>query len=145
MIQDFIKTNSLDARVISFDSDTSFQTAVKGAHVSDFAAVKAVPFMDNKVNIYVLISPVGEEVTPLDAMDVFDDVTLEEIMEDDVLKLTGFNKKHFPPIGVFGVKVGFHLALVKQKVFIFCLNPREYLVISRDSINKAIELNEPLI
>ncbi len=145
MINDFIKANSLDARVMSFASITSFDTAIKQAHVSDFAAVKAIPFFSKKLGVHVLISPVGEEATEDDAMDAFDINGLEKMVDDDVLKLTGFDKKYFPPIGVYGVKVGFHLNLEKQKVFLFCLNPREYIVISRESIIKSVELSEPLI
>ncbi len=145
MISDFIKINSLDARVISFNSDTSFETAIKQAHVSDFAAARAVPFVDKKFDLFVLISPIGVKENAEDAMDAFDLNNLESLGEDDVLKLTGFSKKNFPPIGVYGAKVGFHLDFGKQNVFVFCLNPREYLVISRDSITKACELSEPLI
>jgi hypothetical protein len=145
MINDFIKANSLDARVITFPSVTSFETAIKQAHVSDFAAVKAIPFFSKKQGVFVLVSPVGAKANEDDAMDAFDMTGLEEMVDDDVIKLTGFDKKYFPPIGVYGVKVGFHLDLAKQKVFVFCLNSHEYLVISRESIIKSVELSEPLI
>lgn len=144
MISDFIEANNLGARVLSFPSDCSLAHALKAAHLSENSAAKAVPFVDEKMDFFVVIAAESEAVLVVDAEELFG-VPLEVAVDNEVLKITGFERKFFPPIGVFGVKVAFHNSILKQKTLLFCLSPREYLIISKGDIEKSVEINDPLI
>lgn len=144
MIKDFIEANALGARVLSFPSDSSIIHALHVAHLPEHAAAKAVPFVDKKMNFCVVIAGIDESIVAVDASVLFG-VVLCEVDDNEVFTLTGFEKKHFPPIAVFGTRIAFHSSISKQKVLLFCLNPREYLLISKEDILHAAEINESLI
>ena len=144
MILDFIEVNGLKARIISFPSDTSFSHAAKTTHLSDGACAKAVVFVDGKMDFYAVIASIGTSVGVGSAKKLFG-VSLSEPSEGDVLSLTGFEKNYFPPLAVFGLKIVFHSSSDEKKTLLFCLSPREYLIISKEELLESSKLSEELI
>lgn len=141
MIQDFINANSLDAQIIKFPSDVIIDKVLSEAKLNISSYAKALPFVNEKMNFFVVISIANEKITIEDAEDLFDE-NLDEIDSGEVFKLTGFEKNAFPPISILGVKIEFTKEANKQKKLVFALSPREYLVIDVESIKKAQELSD---
>ena len=141
MIQDFIDSNCLDAKIFKFPSDVSITKALSAAKLNISSYAKASAFVNDKMDFFVVISIANEKVTIADAEELFNK-NLDEIDEGEVLKLTGFEKDYFPPISVFGAKVSFTKEVKKQDKLLFELSPREYLVIEVSSIIKGQELSD---
>jgi prolyl-tRNA editing enzyme YbaK/EbsC (Cys-tRNA(Pro) deacylase) len=141
MIQDFITSNELNAQILKFHSDVSVDKALSVAKLNISAYAKASPFVNEKMDFFVVLSIASEKVNIEIAEDLFDE-NLEEIDANEVLKLTGFEKNNFPPISIFGAKSVFTKEAKKQKKLIFELSSREYLVIDIPSIEKSQELSD---
>lgn len=141
MIQDFITANELNAQLLKFPSDVSIDKALSMAKLNISSYAKASPFVDEKMDFFVVISIASEKVNIEVAEDLFDE-NLNEVESIEVLKLTGFEKNTFPPISIFGAKSVFTKEAKKQKKLIFQLSPREYLVIDIPSIEKSQELSD---
>ncbi|MCX6803262.1 MAG: hypothetical protein NTY48_01685 [Candidatus Diapherotrites archaeon] len=144
MINDFIEVNKLNARVIEYPSDSTIEHALHDAHLSIHAAAKAIPFFNEKTDLFVIVIPFDEKISTKEASKLFKE-TLTQASETKVLNLTGFEKDYLPPIAVFGAKVLIHKNAKTHGTLIFSLSPREYLVITKEDIEKSAELNEPLI
>lgn len=140
MIQDFINANSIDAKVVSFQNETPIRKVILLTGLTDSSFAKAVPFVDEKMNFFVLIKLANEESDILTAEDLFNK-NLNDLDSKSVEKFTGFKKNYFPPISVFGVEVKLTLAAKKQKKLLFALSENEYLIIDVDEIKKAQELS----
>ena len=141
MIQDFIDANKLNAQLLKFPSDASIDKALSAAKLNISCYAKAFPFVDEKMDFFVVIAIANEKVDVELAEDLFDE-NLEEVDSSEVLKLTGFEKEYFPPISIFGAKVVFTKNAKKQKKLMFELSPREFLVIDIPSIEKSQELSD---
>ncbi|HPM85692.1 MAG: hypothetical protein WC122_01060 [archaeon] len=141
MIQDFIKVNSIDAKVVSFQTQITIEKvlALNELTISSFA--KAIPFVDDRMDIFVLIKIVSEEGGISLVEDAFDK-NLGVVDSKTIEKLTGFKKDYFPPISVLGAKITFSPLAEKQKKLVFALNEREYLIISVKEIKKAQEISD---
>ncbi len=144
MIRDFIEANGLGARVITFDSDTGFESALRKASLSGSCAAKTNVFSDERKFFLIVISSFGEKVSLGEAADLVKGKVFE-IGEKEVLLRSGFEKKYFPPVGVFGSKIFFHPSVAQRKTLVFCLNLREYLVISKEDIIKSADASDSLI
>lgn len=144
MLSDFIEANGINARVLKYPSDASVENVLKDAHLSKSAAAIAVPFVDDKMDFFVVIAS-REKIIPISDAESYFGVPLSLPLADDVLNMTGFEAKHFPPVAVFGAKVAFDSSVSKQATLLFELSPREYLVIPKKEIEKAQELIEDLI
>jgi len=141
MIQDFITSNELNAQLLNFPNDVSIDKALSVAKLNISSFAKAHPFVNEKMDFFVVILIATEKVGIEQAEDLFD-INLEEIDSFEVLKLTGFEKNAFPPISILGAKVVFTKLAEKQTKLLFELSPREYLVIDVASIKKAQELSD---
>jgi len=141
MIQDFIDSNKLNAQILKFPSDVSIDKALSQAKLNISSYAKALVFVNEKMDFFVLLANWDEKVGIMDAEDLFDE-NLEEVDSNEVLKLTGFEKENFPPISIFGAKSVFTKKVKKQKNLVFKLSPRDYLVIDIASIKKAQELSD---
>ena len=142
MIADFIESNKLDARLISFKSDTTLEKACSDSTISVSCAAKVLPFVDEKMDFFVVILPAGESIPASEANSLFKKNDLSEADAADVNKLTGFHKDFFPPICVFGAKVAFHKSLASKRHLFFPIGEREFLLISKKSIEDAAEISE---
>lgn len=141
MIQDFIDANELDARIVSFPSEVSVEKALALNELTISNYAKAVPFVNEKMDFFVVVKLASEKVDIEDAEDLFDE-NLNEIDSTETEKLTGFEKSFFPPVSVLGAKLVFTKLASKSKKFLFALGPKEYLIINVDSIRKAQELSD---
>ena len=141
MIQDFIDSNELNAQILKFPIDVSIDKALSTAKLNVSSFAKARPFVNEKMDFFVVILIANEKIGIEEAEDLFN-LNLEEIDSFEVLKLTGFEKNVFPPISILGAKVVFTKLAEKQTKLLFELSPREYLVIDVASIRKAQELSD---
>lgn len=144
MIRDFIDVNSLSARVLTFNSETDFEGALRKANLSKSCAAKTNVFTDERKFFLVVVSSLGEKVS-LEEVASLVKTKVFEIEEAEVLLLSGFEKKYFPPMGVFGAKIFFHPSVARRKTLVFRLGLMEYLVISKDDIIKSSELGGSLV
>ena len=141
MIADFLAANSIDGRIVSFDSDTSIAKACDKAKVPVTSVGKTVLFSDRKEDFFVVIARAGVHVPLEEACELFDKKEGELSISDAkiVLNLTGFSKEYFPPVSVFGVTVALHSSVKDHKVLIFALSEREFLAISPKEIIESMQ------
>jgi prolyl-tRNA editing enzyme YbaK/EbsC (Cys-tRNA(Pro) deacylase) len=145
MLEDFIEVNKFDGKVLKFINDTSPEKALSEAKIPSSSLVKTVVFTDDKMDFYVVVANACEEVSILDAEDLFDKDLLQKADRKDVYNRAGVDINHFPPIGIFGARVILTEKVKKQKYLLFELSSKEFLVILTDDVIKAIELTEELI
>ncbi|MGI6589764.1 MAG: hypothetical protein ACOX1V_03840 [Candidatus Iainarchaeum sp.] len=141
MVQDFVSANSIDAKVVSFQKEVSVEKVLALNNLSTSSFAKAVPFVDDKMNIFVLIKIASEKEDISFAEDIFDK-NLNPIDSKTIEKITGFKKNFFPPISVLGAKMEFTPLAKKQKQLVFSLSEKEYLIIGVDGIKKSQEISD---
>lgn len=140
MIRDFLEVNKLDGKIVSFPSDTTIEKAVESTHLSAGSIAKVAVFFDEKMDFFIVIAPKDHVVSVKEANELFKKNTLEVAGEEETKNMSGFEKKFFPPISVFGASVAMH-SLVKNKPnLIFALGYREFLVITPKAIMEAAEI-----
>ena len=89
MVQDFVSANSIDAKVVSFQKEVSVEKVLALNNLSTSSFAKAVPFVDDKMNIFVLIKIASEKEDISFAEDIFDK-NLNPIDSKTIEKITGF-------------------------------------------------------
>ncbi|MFA5931552.1 MAG: YbaK/EbsC family protein [archaeon] len=140
MIQDFLEVNKLDGKIISFPSDTTIEKAVESTHLSAGSVAKVAVFFDEKMDFFIVIAPKDHVVLVKEANELFKKKTLEVAGEEETKNLSGFEKKFFPPISVFGTTVAMHPILKNKPKLVFALGYREFLVITPKAIMDAAEV-----
>jgi len=141
MINDFLEVNTLDGQVVSFPSVTSIKKVADTVHLSEDCIAKAVPFVDDKLDFFIVVLSMKESITAKEANELFNKTDLVPAQEKEVVSLLGIDKTYFPPIAVFGATTLVHNSIKDKKRILFALSEKDFLVIATSEIEKANELN----
>lgn len=144
MIQDFLEVNKLNGKVVTFPSDISIEKVASCCSISSSGIAKSFVFVDDKVDFFVVVALKGEKVSVGEAEKLFNKKNLEIATEKDVYRITSFEERYFPPIGVFGATVALHSSVKGKKNLLFELGARDFLIIESKDIKKANNLGEEL-
>jgi len=143
MIADFIKVNKINAKVFSFATDMSFEKVASIAHVSPKSIAKVTPFVSEKERMFVYISLAEEKILPKEVEKVFG-LVLHDVDKTQCLKLSGFEREFFPPIGIFGVQTEISENAEHMGALVFMLSHREFVLIEGKELRKAVDLGNEL-
>jgi len=142
VIEDFLEVNKLDGKVHSFPSVVSIETVADQMHISKNSIAKAVPFVDNKLDFFVVVLASEDSITSKEANEMFNKKDLVPAQDKEVLSLLAIEKNYFPPIAVYGATTLVHSSVKEKKRLLFALSDRVFLVIATNDIEKTNELNE---
>lgn len=144
-IKNFIEVNKINAKIISFKEEVTPEKALALNNLSKSSLARVTPFVDDKMNFFVLIKLVEEETSlseEIDFVKTLSKKNLGEVSSKEVEKLTGFTKKNFPPLAVFGVKTFFTKRALNKPQLLFVLNEKEFLLIPPTEVIKAQEISD---
>ena len=142
MINDFLEVNKIDGKIISFPSVTSVEKVADFVHLSASSIAKAVPFVDEHMDFFVVVLGMDDSITSKEANLMFKKKDLVPAQDSEVLSLLAIEKTYFPPIAVFGAITLVHSSLKEKKRLLFALSDREFLVVATSDIEKMNELEQ---
>jgi prolyl-tRNA editing enzyme YbaK/EbsC (Cys-tRNA(Pro) deacylase) len=142
MIQDFIEVNNIDGKIVTFPSVTILEKAATSLHLSSDCMAKSFVFSDDKLDYFIVVAKFDEIVDEKEANKLFNKTNLVSAEAKDVYRLTGFEKRYFPPIAIYGTKTVLADSVKKKNNLLFALNENEFLLISPNGILQANELIE---
>jgi prolyl-tRNA editing enzyme YbaK/EbsC (Cys-tRNA(Pro) deacylase) len=142
MLDDFIKANNVDAKIVKFNQETSMQSALFKTKISPECAIKCEFFLDENDNAFLIIHSIKTKINFEKLKKLLGVFELFEKNELEVFDATGYEKEFLPPIGIYGVKVYLD-NLIHKKNCLFCkIGEKKFLKISPDAI---INSNEDVV
>jgi len=142
MLVDFLEVNKLDGKIISFPCVTSIEKVADSVHLSQSSIAKAVPFVDDEMDFFVVVIGKEDSITSKEANLLFKKKDLVPAQDKEVLSLLAIEKDYFPPIAVYGATTLVHPSVKEKKRLVFELSEKDFLVIATNDIEKMNELEE---
>ena len=141
MLQEFIDANELNAKIISFSTETPIKVAIKNKKFNPNNIVQSKLFISKEQDLIITISKFGQQEKS-ELVNKSYGGELLEANDDESIKYTGYKKDFMPPISIFEAKIIIDSKLENREKLIFQITPKKYLQIP---LNEIISSNEDVI
>ena len=134
MLEEFIKTNGVDAKIISFHRDTNLQSALFETKLSLASVIIAEFVMNEKNQEFILVHSIKSVISIEKVKHVIGSSELFGKEDEEIFEATGYKKEYLPPIGIYGVRVYVDRSLQGKEHLLCKVGDREFLKISPQEI-----------
>ncbi|MEK6958410.1 MAG: YbaK/EbsC family protein [archaeon] len=137
----FIEANALKARIVSFNAEISFHSAVKSAKLSQAAPMQCQLYRVSKIESVLVIVPFDAVIDKVKLTELVGAKSILEADDEDTYKRTGYNKAFLPPISLYGLKVIIDKS-VPESTLAFQVDEKDFLVIE---LSEILSSNEEVV
>ncbi|MDD4251186.1 MAG: YbaK/EbsC family protein [Candidatus ainarchaeum sp.] len=145
MLEDFIESNKINAKFISFTTIMSMESAVLTKKIPSSVAIKIRVFNTLKNDPVLLITRFNANVDIQKIKEILlldDDEDLIELTSQECVNITGYKKGFIPPISIYGLKIIID-SYFEKKEYLFCrVDEKKFLKVPLASI---IQTNDDVV
>lgn len=139
MLEDFIETNKLKSRIITYPTETSMDLIASKNFFPKNQLVKTNLFITKDNELFLVIVPFYSEIDFKKlSVNIVDEEFLEAI-ESECLEITGYKKSFLPPISIYGVIVLIDNSLKTKTSIISKINEKQFL---ESKLDEVLEFND---
>ena len=139
MLIDFLEKNELDAELITFQTDTNTEEALRELSIPRYNAVKVDYYLDGEGGGVLLIYSFGLHPDIPKVKTHFHFKDLINPTDEQLFNATGHERGFIPPVSIYGVKIILDKSL-ESKNFLLCRVARnQFLKISPQEL---VEIND---